>query len=283
MMLLAMALLPAGDAAGKMLTALGVSPWFVAWSRFVLGAAMALPLLWGQRPGLGRALRHPLVWLRAAFITGGISSILTALRTEALADVFGAFFVGPLLSYLLAIVFLKERADWRRIGLLLLGFGGVILVVKPGFGMTPGMGFALLAGVFYGAFLTTSRAVAGVAPPRVLLVSQLLIGAVALAPMGLGHLPAPGAAVAGLALLSALGSMLANLLLIAAYARAQAGRLAPLVYFQLVSATALGWLIFGTLPDLVAVLGLFVVTLAGLAGWAVAQTAGAPRGPGRAG
>lgn len=70
MMLAAMVLLPAGDAAGKALTALGVSPWFVAWSRFVLGAAIALPLLAGQ-PGLGRALRHPLVWMRGLLITGG--------------------------------------------------------------------------------------------------------------------------------------------------------------------------------------------------------------------
>lgn len=177
------------------------------------------------------------------------------------------------------MLFLGERASAARVGMLLVGFAGVVLVVKPGFGMTPGLGFALLAGGFYGSFLTASRAVAGVAPPRVLLVSQLLIGSLALTPMGLVHVPAIDVAVGGLAVLSALGSMLANLLLVAAYARAEAGRLAPLVYFQLVSATGLGWLVFGDLPDLAALAGLVLVSAAGLASWAVARPRPAAHGP----
>ena len=71
--------------------------------------------------------------------------------------------------------------------------------------------FALLAGCFYGAFLTASRWLSGVARPRGLLFSQLLIGALVLAPVGLAHLPAASAPVAGLALLSALASMAGNL------------------------------------------------------------------------
>lgn len=239
---------------------------------------MALPLLRGQT-GFAAALRHPLVWLRGLLITAGISSILTAVKTEELANVFGAFFVGPILSYGLAILFLGERPDRHRLLFLALGFGGVLLVVKPGFGMTPGLGFALLAGCFYGSFLTTSRAVADVAPPQVLLVTQLMIGSVTLTPMGLLHWPALTAPLAGLSVFSALASMLANLLLMAAYARAEAGRLAPIVYFQLVSATGLGWLVFGELPDLLAMLGLCLVIIAGLAGWAVAQPRPVPRAP----
>ena len=45
--------------------------------------------------------------------------------------------------------------------LLLVSFVGVLLVVKPGFGMQIGMGFALLAGCFHGSYLVATRSLAG--------------------------------------------------------------------------------------------------------------------------
>ena len=66
---------------------------------------------------------------------------------------------------------------------MIIGFGGVLLVVKPGFGMTPGLPFAVMAGVFYGAYLVTNRWLAGDMNPTALLLSQLVIGALVLAPL----------------------------------------------------------------------------------------------------
>ena len=68
--------------------------------------------------------------------------------------------------------------------LILVGFAGVLLVIRPGFGMTPGLAMAALAGAFYGAYLVTSRAFADAAPPRSLLLTQLVAGAVLLCPSG---------------------------------------------------------------------------------------------------
>lgn len=263
LMLLAMALIPAGDAAGKLLGMAGVAPAFTAWSRFALGAVMIAPfVLHLTRPALFADWR---VWLRGLLLAGGILSILTALGTEPIATVFGAFFVGPILAYVLSAWLLGEGFSRGRMVLLGTGFLGVLLVVKPGFGMTPGLGFALLAGVFYGGFLTASRWLSDTAPPGALLFSQLVVGALALAPFGLSALPAAEPRLIALTFGSALGSMLGNLFLILALRMAPASQLAPFVYTQLIAATVLGWAVFDTLPDRLTLIGLAVLLASGLA------------------
>ncbi len=264
LMLLAMTLIPAGDTAGKLLTAgHDADPLFVAFSRFALGALLLAPFVLHLTPA--RLFVDWRVWLRALFLAGGITSILTALRTEPIANVFGAFFIGPILSYGLSAWLLKEGITRARTGLLLIGFFGVILVVKPGFGMTPGVAFAVLAGLFYGAFLTSSRWLADLARPRALLISQLVIGTLIMAPFGLLRIPDMDLPVVGLTFVSALGSMLGNLCLILALRLAPASQMAPFVYTQLVAATALGWAVFGDLPDGLSMLGLVLLLSSGLA------------------
>jgi drug/metabolite transporter (DMT)-like permease len=262
-MIAAMSLIPLGDAAGKLLIGgHGVSPLFVAWSRFVLGAALVLPFV---RRWDARVFTDPRTVFRGLLIVGGIVSILTALRTEPLGNVFGAFFLGPILSFVLSALLLGERVRAVQGALLAVGFAGVLLVVKPGFGMTPGLGFAVLAGCFYGSFLVASKWLSGTYAPQMLLLSQLVTGAVVLAPFGLAHLPEADGTVAWLVLVSAAGSMAGNLLLILAYKLAPATRMAPFVYFQLVAATGLGIAIFGDVPDALTWAGLGLLVLSGFA------------------
>ncbi len=265
LMFVAMSMIPMGDTAGKLLVSqYGFNPFFLAWSRFGLGALMILPFL--PRTQLDpRLFLDWRIWLRGGLITAGISSILTALQTEPLPNVFGAFFVGPILSYGLSVWLLKEKITRLQTLLLLLGFIGVLLVVKPGFGMTRGLGFAVLAGLCYGSFITANRWLSTVTNPKMLLLSHLTIGAVALAPVGLTHIPEFDFQITGLTLISAFASMLGNLLLILASGRAPASKLAPMVYFQLIAATTLGWLVFGDFPDLLTLLGLGVLVTSGFA------------------
>lgn len=273
LMLVAMALIPAGDTAGKLLTGdisvggQGAAPLFVAWSRFALGALLIAPFVLRIVPLCLFADWR--IWARGLLLVGGITSILTALSSEPIANVFAAFFVGPILSWLLSVWLLREPFSILRFGLICLGFVGVILVVKPGFGMTPGMGFAVLAGLFYGGYLVMSRAMAGVARPRALLLSQLAIGALILAVPGLWTMPQITPEIAGLTFISAACSMLGNLLLIMAYRRAEASRMAPFVYTQLIWAMLFGALIFEALPDGLALAGIALVLASGLASLAV--------------
>ena len=252
-----------GDTAGKLLTMAGVEPLFVAWSRFGLAAIFLLPLS-GLKLNELRSLMDWRVLMRGAFITGGISCILTALQTEPIANVFGAFFVGPVVAYVLAIVFLGERPSAARTALLLLGFSGVMMVVKPGFGATTGILFALAAGTFYGSFLAMTRTIANEFRPRLLLISQLLIGTILLTPLGIGiEFPTLDLGLTALIALSALGSAAGNFLLVLASKKGEASLIAPLIYTQLISATAFGVLVFGDWPDWLSLVGLGLIAISG--------------------
>ncbi len=263
LMFVAMSLIPTGDMAGKLLTgSYDASPLFVAWSRFALGTLMILPFTPRAAFPL---LRNWRVWFRALLLAGGIFFVQTALQTEPLADVFAAFFIGPILSYALSAILLREPATLLRSALMLTGFAGVLLVVRPGFGASPGLGFAVLAGCFYGSFLTASRWLSHLGSARALSFTQLFIAGLILTPAGILQIPALTPAIASLTLLSALGSMLGNLLLLVAYTRAPSTKLAPMVYFQLIAATGLGWAVFNDLPDAYTWAGLALVLGSGLA------------------
>ena len=264
-MFASMTLIVGGDVAAKLLTQDGVSPIFVAWTRFALASVLLLPLSGVSRAD-APALRDPRVWLRAVLIMAGICSILTALRTEEVANTFGAFFIGPIVAYALSIIVLKERVTLWRTLLLALSFVGVLLVVKPGFGVTIGIGFALLAGVFHGSYVVATRWIAPLYRPRLLLISQLALGAILLAPFGIAAMPESLTwAGFGLVAISALGSALGNLLLVTLSKTTPSSVIAPLIYTQLISATALGYLVFSDWPDAVSFVGLAMILSTGLA------------------
>jgi len=111
------------------------------------------------------------------------------------------------------------------------------LVVRPGFGMTPGLGFALLAGCFHGCYLVTTRWLAGAYRPRFLLLSQLVIGAFVLAPTAIGPMPEITLPLAGFIVI-------------------KASVIAPFIYSQIIIATVYGFAFFGEWPDPAALLGL---------------------------
>ena len=266
-----------GDTAGKLLTRAGVQPLFVAWSRFALAALLLGWSLGLRRSNLVRLLDWRLI-LRAALIVCAISSILAALRTEPIANVFGAFFVGPVVAYALSALLLGERVSWSRSVMLALGFAGVLLVVRPGGDMGMGMIFALMAGGFYGSYLVATRWLAPVHPSPFLLGSQLVIGAILLLPAGLASIPS-GAdlRIWALVIASSLASAFGNYLLVVVNRTTPATVIAPLIYFQLIAATAIGFLVFGDWPDPLALLGLAVILASGLGGLALAPWRRVPR------
>ena len=194
----AVSLVVFGDTAGKLLTAQGVAPGLVAWSRFAL-AALLLPFV--------RIRKTDLLMLR----------------------------------------------DWR-----------VLLVVQPGFGMSSGILFALLAGCCYGCYLAMTRLVAGAFPARLLLISQLMIGSIVLLPVGISEpLLSLNAASYFLICLSAIFSAAGNYLLVLANRWAEATLIAPLVYSQLISASVAGLVVFGDWPDGLSFVGLSLILVSG--------------------
>lgn len=259
---LAMTLIVGGDAAATVLTGAGFPQTFVAWTRFALAAALLAPLCGLVRTDFAQ-FRDWRLYLRAGLIVGGIVSILTALKTEPMANVFAGFFVGPVVSYFLSAALLGERITPVRTFLLLISFAGVLLVVRPGFGMTTGMGFAILAGCFHGSYLVATRWLAGQFRSRFLLFSQLTIGAVLLSPFALSPIPDLTLPLFGLITISALGSAGGNLLLVLVNRTTPAGVVAPLIYSQLLAAMVIGWAVFGQWPDGISLIGLVIIMVAG--------------------
>lgn len=273
----AVTLVVLGDTAGKLLTSGGADPFVIAWSRFALAALVLLPFSGLTLRELPRLLDLR-VLLRAALIACAISCILSAVRTEPIANVFGAFFVGPVVAYVLAILILGEKPSRDRSLLLAVGFLGVMLVVKPGFGVSVGMIFALAAGTFYGGYLVMTRTIAAEHRPRFLLISQLIIGTVILTPLGItSEIPPIDLTVLLLILASALGSAFGNFLLVVSSKKAEASLIAPLVYSQLIPATILGIVVFGDWPDTYALIGLTLIISSGFGSLMAARKTTSPR------
>jgi drug/metabolite transporter (DMT)-like permease len=276
--LVGMTLIPLGDTAGKMLMAMGAHPVFVAWSRLIIGFAAILPLS-GIQPSEVKSLLNWRLLFRAGLFIAAVTCLINAARTESIANVFGAFFIGPLLSYFFAAIFLKEQITALRSVLLLIGFCGALMVIKPGFGMTAGLGFATLSGFFYGTLLVVTRWLAGTYRPHLILLSTLLTGALVLLPFGAAALPAVDARTAVLVLVSALGSAFGNLIIIKVSQKLPASVVAPFVYTQLIAATFFSVLVFDSWPDALSQAGLAVLFISGLASFAAANRGSAALAP----
>ncbi|MEM1268220.1 MAG: DMT family transporter [Pseudomonadota bacterium] len=273
LMLVGMCCIPAGDGVAKvMIGQYDVSPGFVVWARFLVGAVCVLPFLKPETLP-PRAILDWRLLLRGLLLAGTVGSITQAVALVPLATVFGAFFVGPILSYFLSVLFLGERIGRLQTLLLFVGFGGVLLVVRPGAEMEVGALFAVLAGVFYGAFLTTGRWLRSVAPPITLLFMQLVVAMVATVPLAIGPVPAMTWVMLLLLLFSGLFSLWANMLILNAYRTTEATRLAPFVYMQLVAATVYGVAFFGEVPDAMTFAGLLLLIGSGFGSLALKRGA----------
>lgn len=261
-----MMLLPLGDAVAKFLTT--TTPYdsgFLAWSRFVVGCAIVVPialLMHGTKAINRRFLLQQA--LRGLLVGGAITFIISAVKTTTLADTYGGFFIGPALATVLARTFLKERPgrlEWIAVAL---GFFGVALVVRPSFDMNIGLVYALAAGCCYGGFLVATRWSAGTAPPMLQLAAQLVFSLIFFAPLGIGDLRTFGIVATEDLLLMGIVSAAANLFAIMALGRAAATYLAPVVYLQILSASTLSWFFFEDRLDDMAKAGLLVIVVAGL-------------------
>jgi len=259
-MVVGMVLIPVGDAIAKFLSGTtDYSASFLAWARFSLGACLLLPLacLNTAANTLSKTF-FVKQSLRGLLIALTVVTIIKAVSLSPIAEVFGCFFIGPVLSVILSVFVLKERASAAEWLSVVLGFVGVLLVVQPallGFDTAngtavggvvdrTGLHWALLAGVFYGLFLVATRWAANVGDPLAQVTLQFVVAALVLAPFGLPDLLQYGVSSLLLLIAMSVTSVMANYCSIQALARAKAAVLAPVVYMQVVAATLLGMVMF---------------------------------------
>lgn len=257
--------IPLGDTAGKlMFLYTSVDPVFIAWSRYGLG----MILVWLVFAGRGfnfSVFKDWRLWLRSGFVTAAVVSILNSIQTEPLANAFAAFFIGPIFAYFGAALLLKEKITWLRTVTLIIAFLGVLIVVRPGISMSFGLVYALMGGMFYAAFLVSTRWLSNTASPRLLLFSNLVMGTVFLTPWGVSSLPQIDFEMSGLILWSAAASAVGNMAIVLSSSLVDGSRIAPLIYMQLIYATLFGIIFFADYPDAWTWVGLAILVSAGFA------------------
>lgn len=257
--------IPLGDTAGKfMFLHTTVEPVFIAWSRYGLG----IVLVWLAYAGRGfdfSVMKDWRLWLRAFFVTTAVFLILNSIATEPLANAFAAFFIGPIFAYFGAAIFLKEKITWFRTITLIIAFIGVLIAVRPGASMSYGLIYALMGGCFYAAFLVSTRWLSGVTSPRMLLLSNLIMGTLFLTPWGVSSIPEIDSKMVGLILWSSAASAIGNMAIVLSSSLVDSSRIAPLIYMQVIYATLFGIVLFGDFPDNWTWVGLAVLVSSGFA------------------
>ena len=256
---------PLVDGIAKVLTA-SHSPFFIAWARYSAAALIVVPLtLPWHRDFL--SLRGDLASnaLRTLLAVGAMTFFFFAIAEIPFATAFGGFFLGPVIAAVLAALLLGERITVRRLGAALAGLAGAFLIVRPGVDFQFGSLLAVASGAFSAGYLVATRVAASTTPPVDALRFQCVFGALLLTPFAVLNWSWPSQE--SLLLIVAMGALSAacHFMLIAAFRHGEAAVLAPLVYLELVTAMALGRIVFGEMPDLLAFTGISLIVLAGLA------------------
>jgi drug/metabolite transporter (DMT)-like permease len=115
-----------------------------------------------DRGGIGapRPLRVHL--LRNVFHFGGQACWALGLTLLPLATVFALEFTTPAWTMVLAVLFLRERLTTARVGAVVLGFIGVMVILRPGLGsFQPAALIVLLAAMMFGVQITTTKFLTG--------------------------------------------------------------------------------------------------------------------------
>ena len=243
----------------------GMNPIQVLWLR-ALFTVLALPFLVRRSPMEIVRTRHPRMQLtRSMLLLVSGLCFFFSLQEVPLGDAVAIVFVSPLFMTAIAFFFLKEMVGWRRWMACLIGFVGALLIIQPGMGVRHWMyllplGDALGSAVY--AILTRRIGMAD-STSTSLFYSVLGMATLFAVPMlWMWEMPT-GEQWLLLLGISAFG-LTAHFSHIRAYAEGEASLLAPLSYIHVVFTTLTAFVVFGTLPDTVAAVGVVLIVGAGL-------------------
>lgn len=152
LLMMGVGVINAADAVIVRLLAKEVHPFIIGLTRASFGLLALLPWIL-SRPTMLRSSYRLMHVLRAALKLGSLVAVFFALAAAPLTDVTAIGFAAPLFVTLGAWVFFSEAPQPVRILAVMLGFGGVLIALRPdfsaGFEVSPALALALL-----GALLT---------------------------------------------------------------------------------------------------------------------------------
>lgn len=265
-MCLAMASFIVNDTIAKLVAAdLGVGQFIFV--RGVFASLLLLALLWFT--GSPRDILHafdPRILLRALLDFVATALFIVALLHLPISDVTAIQQAAPLAGALLAWLLLGESFGWRRMLAICAGFAGVLLIARPGF---EGFSIYMLCGIasmLGSAFRdVVTRRIATHAPSMAVALSNaavVCVGGLAIAAFE-GFQPL-GLAATGSIGVGALFLVGGYFFFVLAMRSGEIASTAPFRYTNILWALLAGYLVFGDIPDLPAILGMALIAAAGL-------------------
>ncbi len=266
MMVIAVGAFALMDAALKLL-----SPHYPPLQVAALRGYASLPVVTIWILVLGRnarlfKVRWPLHLLRGVLGIAMMGAFTYALRTLPLSEAYAIFFVAPLMITALALPVLGERVGANRWWAIVIGFAGVLIVLRPG---GPQMfslaGLAVVLSTVCYAISALSARILGRTDSSAAIVFWLMIS------MALGATVLTGsdwkpvqAAHAWILVWIAITGSIGQFTITEAFKRGQASLIAPFEYTALAWGLGLDWLLWKTLPQPIVLLGAAVVIGSGL-------------------
>ena len=263
--LLAWVMLPVMDGFAKYLSS-DMPVLQITWARYFFTVVFTLPVMM-------LFFRNKLVWtdkpklqiIRGLVLLAANICFFYAISVISLAKALTLAFVAPLIVTAFSPIFLGERVGLRRWTAVIIGFIGSLVVIRPGFvEINLASLSALCTGIMYGFYLIITRKLS---TSDNSLLTLLLTGTVGLVVISLtmpfiwiNPSPLQWSLMAGIGLFACIG----HLFLILSLKYADASKLAPFSYFEIITNIIIGYYFFNDFPDNWTFLGLFIIILSGI-------------------
>lgn len=229
-------------------------------------AAFVLLLPWIVR-GIRGLLSPDQPWmnlLRVGLMAAEVATFYLAVRGLPLADVMTFYMAAPLIVTALSVPLLGEKVGPRRWAAVLVGFVGVLIVLRPtGAALSSSALIALLGATLFSLILIVTRRVRHTGGLGLITYQVVGTGLAGAATVPFAWVTPTGF---DLALMLGLGvvAMGAHLCLNKALSLAPAAVVAPYQYSTIVIAAVLGWLVWGDVPTSQIIIGNLVIIASGL-------------------
>ncbi len=263
--LLAWIMLPIMDGFAKYLSS-DLPVLQITWARYFFTVVLTLPimflffrknLVWTNKPML-QLIRGLILLLANIFFFYAISII-------SLAKALTLAFIAPLIVTAFSPTFLKEKVGFRRWTAVIIGFVGSLIVIRPGFVEINSASLsALCTGVMYGFYLIITRKLSTSDNPLLTLLLTGVVGAIITSAVMPFIWVKP--TLNQWTMMAAIGifACIGHLFLILSLKYADASKLAPFSYFEIITNIFIGYYFFSDFPDNWTFLGLLIIVLSGL-------------------
>ena len=263
--LLAWVMLPIMDGFAKYLSA-DLPVLQITWARYFFTVVFTFPLMlfffkkylvWTDKPKL--QLIRGLILLTANISFFYSISVISLPKALTLA------FVAPLVVTAFSPFFLGESVGYRRWTAVIIGFIGSLVVIRPGFVEINLASLAALGtGIMYGFYLIITRKLSTSDNPLLTLLLTGVVGAIIATTFMPFVWVSPTfnqwSIMAAIGLFACIG----HLFIILSLKFADASKLAPFSYFEIVTNIIIAYYFFGDFPDSWTFLGLFIIVFSGI-------------------